>query len=125
MSQYIKVTPKGENKSYIVMAHLKDFYLSQGAKIEKPTEEEIRTAFPFESGAKPQQETQKLDNLLKDVEKLEKELSKVRDANNKLIEEREALKEKVSTLQAERDEAEQLVQRLRAKNQKAAESKKD
>ena len=41
MNQYIKVTLAGETKSHILMATLRDFYLSQGAKIEIPTEEEV------------------------------------------------------------------------------------
>ena len=41
MSKFIKVTPKGDTKPRIVLANLKAFYLSQGAKVEIPTDEEV------------------------------------------------------------------------------------
>ncbi len=48
MSKFIKVTPKGEKEARIVLATLKPFYLSQGAKIEIPTDEEVYQAEPTE-----------------------------------------------------------------------------
>lgn len=48
MSKFIKVTPKGEKEPRIVLATLKPFYLSQGATIEIPTEEEVYAAEPTE-----------------------------------------------------------------------------
>ena len=60
MAQYIKVTPAGETKSHILMASLRDFYLSQGAKIEIPTEEEVLAVFPREE-EKQQVSTKELE----------------------------------------------------------------
>ena len=45
-SKYIKVTLKGEKNGRVVLASLKPFFLSQGAKIEEPTPEEIALEFP-------------------------------------------------------------------------------
>ena len=42
---YIKVTPKGETRSHVVLATNKAFYQKHGGKIEEPTEEEILKAF--------------------------------------------------------------------------------
>ena len=47
-SKYIKVTSKGEKEARIVLATLKDFYLSQGAKVETATDEEVYAAEPTE-----------------------------------------------------------------------------
>ena len=47
-SKYIKVTPKGEKEGRVVLDSLKSFFVSQGAKIETPTQEEIEAAFPEE-----------------------------------------------------------------------------
>ena len=52
MATYIKVTPKGDTKSHIVLATLTDFYISQGAKIEEPTQEEVYAAVPQERPAR-------------------------------------------------------------------------
>lgn len=46
--QFIKVTPKGAKAPIIMRAACMQFYVSQGAKIEEPTMEEIRKAFPCE-----------------------------------------------------------------------------
>ena len=46
LKRYIKVTPKDEPKAVILLATNRDFYLSQGAKVETPTEEEVLEAFP-------------------------------------------------------------------------------
>lgn len=48
MSKFIKVTPKGEKEPRIVLATLKPFYLSLGAKVEIPTDEEVYAAEPTE-----------------------------------------------------------------------------
>lgn len=45
---FIKVIPKGENKPIILRAACKDFYVSQGAKVEEATEDEIKVAYPSE-----------------------------------------------------------------------------
>lgn len=43
---YIKVTPKGGKKSYVMPAGNASFYKAQGATVEEPTEEEVLNAFP-------------------------------------------------------------------------------
>lgn len=44
--RYIKVTPKGDSRAHILLATNRDFYLSQKATVEEPTEEEVLAAFP-------------------------------------------------------------------------------
>jgi len=46
--RYIKVTPKGSDKSHVVLATNEAFYKSQGAKIDEPTAAEIVKYFPEE-----------------------------------------------------------------------------
>ena len=45
-SNFVKVTPKGGGRSVVVPVQNRDFYLSQGAKIEPATESEIMAQFP-------------------------------------------------------------------------------
>lgn len=46
LKQFLKVTPKGGGRAVVVPAANRDFYLSQGAKIETPTEAEVSSQFP-------------------------------------------------------------------------------
>ena len=46
LKQFLKVTPKGGGRAVVVPATYRDFYLSQGAKIEVPTEAEVFAQFP-------------------------------------------------------------------------------
>ncbi len=46
LKRYIKVTPCGEQQAIILLATNRDFYLSQNAQVEQPTEEEVLAAFP-------------------------------------------------------------------------------
>lgn len=67
---YIKVTPKGETRSVVVLAALAAFYKKHGATIEDPTEEEIIKAFPeLAKSVKTEQGTD-LTNLILDSKKL-------------------------------------------------------
>ena len=45
-NQFLKVTPKEGGRSVVVPVQNRDFYLSQGAKVEPATESEIMQAFP-------------------------------------------------------------------------------
>lgn len=45
-SNFLKVTPKGGGHSVVVPVQNRDFYLSQGAKVEPATESEIMAQFP-------------------------------------------------------------------------------
>lgn len=46
MAEFIKVTPRGSTEPRIVLASLKTFYISQGAKVEDATPEEVCEAEP-------------------------------------------------------------------------------
>ena len=111
MAQYIKVTLAGETKSHILMASLRDFYLSQGAKIEIPTEEEILAVFPRE------EEKQQVSN--KELEEARAAYEEVKDLYNKETNKVAKLKaanadlqEKVKALQTSLDEAENVIANL-------------
>lgn len=111
MAQYIKVTPAGETKSYILMAPLRDFYLSQGAKIEIPTEEEVLAVFPRE------EEKQQVSN--KELEEARAAYEEAKDLYNKETNKVAKLKaanadlqEKVKALQTSLDEAENVIANL-------------
>ena len=46
LKRFIKVTPRDSEKFIVILAANRDFYLSQGAKVEQPTEEEVLEFFP-------------------------------------------------------------------------------
>lgn len=118
-SKFIKVTPKGEKEARIVLASLKPFYISQGAKIETPTDEEVWAAEPSERPAGAVVTAQKEQKDLrgeiasykavaernaKAVENLKAELEEVRkntQATVKELEEMNAEKDKTIAEQAE------------------------
>ena len=111
MAQYIKVTPAGETKSHILMASLRDFYLSQGAKIEIPTEEEVLAVFPRE------EEKQQVSN--KELEEARAAYEEAKDLyiieTNKVAKLKAAnadLQEKVKAMQTSLDEAENVIANL-------------
>lgn len=111
MAQYIKVTPAGETKSHILMASLRDFYLSQGAKIEIPTEEEVLAVFPRE------EEKQQVSN--KELEEARAAYEEAKDLYNKETNKVAKLKaanadlqEKVKAMQTSLDEAENVIANL-------------
>lgn len=111
MAQYIKVTPAGETKSHILMASLRDFYLSQGAKIEIPTEEEVLVVFPRE------EEKQQVSN--KELEEARAAYEEAKDLYNKETNKVAKLKaanadlqEKMKALQTSLDEAESIIANL-------------
>ena len=110
VNNYIKVTLAGETKSHILMASLRDFYLSQGAKVEKPTEKEVLAVFPTEKKQEAAIEELKaihkaeLDAALEDQKRLEEILKKLRAEKKRLEKEHEELKAKQEELTRERDE---------------------
>lgn len=80
--RYIKVTPKGETKAVILLATNRDFYLSQGAKVEDPTEEEIIAAFPEmrrreQAAEASQKEIEEKAALVRRMEKLDTLIEKM------------------------------------------------
>lgn len=126
-SKYIKVTPKGEKEGRVVLASLKSFFVSQGAKIEQPTQEEIEAAFPEERkvGATSAQQHQPqpavnatiaeqkvtIEKQAETIKALEEELKTVK-------EEREKAYEQVAALAKSLEESEQLIVKLRADAEK-------
>lgn len=111
MAQYIKVTPAGETKSHILMASLRDFYLSQGAKIEIPTEEEVLAVFPREE-EKQQVSTKELEEARAAYEEAKDLYNKETNKVAKLKAANADLQEKVKALQTSLDEAENVIANL-------------
>lgn len=111
MAQYIKVTPAGETKSHILMASLRDFYLSQGAKIEIPTEEEVLAVFPREE-EKQQVSTKELEETRAAYEEAKDLYNKETNKVAKLKAANADLQEKVKALQTSLDEAENVIANL-------------
>ena len=113
-NKYIKVTLAGETKSHILMATLRDFYLSQGAKIEIPTEEEVLAVFPQEE-EKPQASTKEFEETRAAYEEVKNLYNKEANKVAKLKAANAELQEKVNTLQTSLDEAEGIIANLQKK----------
>lgn len=110
-NKYIKVTLAGETKSHILMATLRDFYLSQGAKVEIPTEEEVLAVFPQEE-EKPQASTKELEEARAAYEEARNLYNKEANKVAKLKAANAELQEKVNALQTSLDEAENVIANL-------------
>jgi len=110
-NKYIKVTLAGETKSHILMATLRDFYLSQGAKIEIPTGEEVLAVFPQEE-EKPQASTKELEEARAAYEEVKNLYNKETNKVAKLKAANAELQEKVNALQTSLDEAENVIANL-------------
>ena len=113
-NKYIKVTLAGETKSHILMATLRDFYLSQGAKIEIPTEEEVLAVFPQEE-EKPQASTKEIEEARAAYEEVKNLYNKEANKVAKLKAANAELQEKVNALQTSLDEAEGVIANLQKK----------
>lgn len=113
-NKYIKVTLAGETKSHILMATLRDFYLSQGAKIEIPTEEEVLAVYPQEE-EKPQASTKELEEARAAYEEIKNLYNKETNKVAKLKAANAELQEKVNTLQTSLNEAESVITNLQKK----------
>lgn len=83
MAKFIRVTPKGEKKSRIVLANLKAFYQSQGAAVEEVSDEE---AYAAEPAYRDQSEA------AREASRINAELAHLRAENKALRAELEALK---------------------------------
>ena len=95
MSKYIKVTEEGK-PSIVILAANKAYYLSKGAKITEPTEEEIAKFFPEEKKKDIQSENIVENETLKArIVELEKE-------NEALRAENETLKIRITELETEK-----------------------
>ena len=110
-NKYIKVTLAGETKSHILMATLRDFYLSQGAKIEIPTEEEVLAVFPREE-EKQQVSTKELEEARAAYEEAKDLYNKETNKVAKLKAANADLQEKVKAMQTSLDEAENVIANL-------------
>lgn len=64
LKQFLKVTPKGGGRAVVVPATYRDFYLSQGAKIEVPTEAEVFAQFP-EYAARAKRDAERAEAIRK------------------------------------------------------------
>lgn len=149
--KYIKVTLKGETKSHIVLATLKNFYISQGAEIEHPTDEEVYAAVPQErpAVARPANFAQSIANAAeaaaeaartaKEIVELKKENAELKAKNEKHAaeakeygEEIAKLREQIAAQETTITESEQVIEGLRkelaeatAKPQKKAKAEVD
>ena len=118
-TKFIKVTPKGETAPRIVMATLKPFYLSQGAKIEEPTPEEVYAAEPTERpAAAPAQPT---NDQATEVATLKEQIANISKANAELAE--RATQDQL-TIQQQATEIAELREKLAANDTAIAEAEK-
>lgn len=109
MSKYIKVTPKGETQPRIVLATLKPFFVSHGAKVETPTDEEVyalepalrpKTASVVVIPSKPAAQSAETSR----VKALNAELEKTIDGLRKEVAERDqTIKEQAETIESLRE----------------------
>lgn len=107
MSKYIKVTPKGETKPRIVLATLKNFFISQGAKVENPTDEEVYALEPaLRPRTDPVAQTAPVAQSAETarVKALNAELEKTIDGLRKEVAERDqTIKEQAETIESLRE----------------------
>lgn len=95
MSKYIKVTEEGK-PSIVILAANKAYYLSKGAKITEPTEEEIAKFFPEEKKKDIQSE-----NIVEN-ETLKARITELEKENEALRSENETLKIRITELETEK-----------------------
>lgn len=129
-TKFIKVTPKGETAPRIVLATLKPFYLSQGAKIEEPTPEEVYAAEPTERpAAAPAQPTtddqlnaafeEQKRILEEDKARLQQALNDLQAESARLKEQIAANEEKIKAQDTAIAEAEKVIENLKKELKKA------
>ena len=125
MNNYIKVTPKGEKTPRIVLATLKAFYQSQGAKVETATAEEVYAAEPAlrpKTVARPATPAaaSKNTDCAAEIQRLEDRATRL--ANEKVVLEEKVkeyentistLNEKLAASEAALEESEKVIQGLR------------
>ena len=103
-SKYIKVTLKGEKKGRVVLASLKPFFLSQGAKIEEPTPEEIALEFPETAEAAKQNAA---------TQQATTQIAKLNEAIKGRDEYIAELESKITGLEASIKESDELIAKLK------------
>lgn len=129
-SNYIKVTPRGETKPRIVLASLKQFFISQRAKVEPVSEEELYelepSLRPRQAVSQPAVAPDQLDAFRKQAAETVHELEAVCAEKDAIIKEREAtiedLREKLAASEASVKESEKVIENLRKEAEKAAKS---
>lgn len=123
MAKYIKVTPKGDTRSHIVLATLRDFYTSQGAKIEEPTGDEIYAAVPTEQPARTAAPTADIARLqeafAKEKAVIEKQIAELREALDKANAELAEKNAQIAAQETTIAEAEKVIEQLRKQTTKA------
>lgn len=95
MSKYIKVTEEGK-PSIVILAANKAYYLSKGAKITEPTQEEIAEFFPEEKKKDIQSE-----NIVEN-EALKARITELEKENEALKAENEMLRTRITELETEK-----------------------
>lgn len=98
---FLKVTPKGGTISVVVPKQNRDFYLSQGAKVEPATEAEIRKAFP---------------EYAERVDRAQREKSERRNVNDTLNHQVQKLTDKVAALEKENKAKDAKIAELESAN---------
>jgi regulator of replication initiation timing len=119
---YIKVTPKGGKKSYVMPAGNASFYKAQGATVEEPTEEEVLNAFPELKKKQPKTAAEVSDKDAK-IAELEAENAELRTRIDELdkklaemiAEAEEAVKDLEDKAAADAEEAEEAVKTKKSK----------
>lgn len=114
---YIKVTPKGGKKSYVMPAGNASFYKAQGATVELPTEEEVLNAFPELRKKQPK--------AVEEVPDKDARIAELEAENAELRTRIDELDQKLADMIAEAEEAvEDLEDKAAADAEEAVKAKK-
>lgn len=96
--KYIKVSEEGK-PSIVILAANKVYYLSKGAKITEPTQEEIAEFFPEEK--KKEKKDIQSENIVEN-EALRTRITELETENEALKAENEMLKARITELETEK-----------------------
>lgn len=99
-NQFLKVTPKEGGRSVVVPVQNRDFYLSQGAKIEPATEAEIMQAFP-EYAARVERQKVATPEGRNANDSMKHQIQKLSDENTRLKKEVAECEAKIAELESE------------------------
>lgn len=99
-NQFLKVTPKEGGRSVVVPVQNRDFYLSQGAKIEPATEAEIMQAFP-EYAARVERQKVATPEGRNANDSMKHQIQKLSDENTRLKKEVAERDAKIAELESE------------------------
>ena len=129
-TKFIKVTPKGETESRIVLATLKPFYLSIGAKVETPTNDEVYAAEPSEQPSKAApvadaEQEKEIELLRKQNAGYEKRDALRRETIELQAAEIKDLREKLVAAETAVNESEKVIENLNKELAKSKKAKED